>query len=175
LEGYFLNKMTRNFYILLFSLIIFIPVIIGIFWEEYAFSVMYFIGWSYVAYEQRYLFQTPEQRKKELEDLLEKIRKRNAKKLVDDTYNLCLNRDRSQSFDDWVDNAIQLMAIDEVERGETDEEIVRELKEKFGENNWEVFYPIERVKQELSVPESYWTGLRKFDDQVAKDLKKKKL
>ena len=55
--------------------------------------------------------------------------------------------------------------------GETDEEIVRELKEKFGENNWEVFYPTERIKQELSVSESYWTGLRKFDEQVAKDIK----
>lgn len=165
------EKNTKIVAILILLIIILIPSILGILWEEYTFVIVFLLGWSYVAYEQRDIFKSPEQRKKEQEDLLEKIRKRNAKKLVDDTYNLCLNRDRSQSFDDWVDNAIQLMAIDEVERGETDEEIVRELKEKFGENNWEVFYPTERIKQELSVSESYWTGLRKFDEQVAKDIK----
>lgn len=169
------EKNTKIVSILILLIVILIPTILGILWEEYTFVIVFLLGWSYVAYEQRHIFKSSEQRKKELEDLLEKIRKRNAKRFVDDTYNLCLKRDRSQSFDDWVDNAIQLMAIDEVERGETDEEIVRELKEKFGENNWEVFYPIERVKQELSVSESYWTGLRKFDEQVAKDIKEKKL
>ncbi len=161
--------------ILAYCLITFIPVILGIFWEKYLFSLLYFLFCFWAAFEDRQLFQTPEERKKELEDLLEKIRKRNAKKLVDDTYNLCLNRDRNQSFDDWVNTTIQLMAIDEVKRGETDESIVEELKELFGENNWEAFYPAKRVSQELSASESYWTALKKFDDQVAKDLKKKKL
>ena len=31
------------------------------------------------------------------------------------------------------------------------------------------------LHSQLSVSESYWTGLRKFDEQVAKDIKEKKL
>tara|TARA_Y100000746_G_scaffold230544_1_gene242343 strand:+ start:577 stop:1086 length:510 start_codon:yes stop_codon:yes gene_type:complete len=167
-------KNIKISYVFILLIFIVVPTIFGILWQEYTFVIFFLLGWSYVAYEQRHLFKSSEQKQKELDDLLEKISQRYAKKLVDDTYNLCLNRDRNQSFDDWVKNAIELMAIDEVETGETDKSIVEELKELVGENNWEVFYPAKRIEQELSVSESYWTGLRKFDEQVEKDIKEKK-
>ena len=89
---------------------------------------------------------------------------------IDAMYKSCKDRDRSQSFDDWVSQSIQLMAIDEIEPGKVDKELVDTLKEQYGENTWEWAYPPSRVKQELAVKESYWTALKKFDDKVAKEV-----
>lgn len=89
---------------------------------------------------------------------------------IESMYQTCLNRDRTQSFGDWVGIAIETMAVDEIESENTNQELVDELKERWG-TNWEVMYPKARVEQELSKEESYWTALKKFDDKVAKDLR----
>ena len=89
---------------------------------------------------------------------------------IDDMFQICMDRDRTQSFDDWVSLAIQNMAIDEIEKENTDQALVYKLKQRWGDD-WEIMYPTARVKQELSENESYWTLLRKFDERVKKDLK----
>lgn len=80
---------------------------------------------------------------------------------------ICRRRDRSQSFDDWAGRAIELMAIDQVESGNPEAEVVEGLKEAWGDS-WELFYPKAIVDRELS-REGYWTALKKFDDKVAQD------
>lgn len=87
---------------------------------------------------------------------------------VETMWTTCNERDRSQSFDDWVSDAIKLMAIDEMRDGKADPVIYAKLKEERGDL-WDLFYPLEKVRHELSKPDSYWTGLKKFDDKVAKD------
>ena len=44
-----------------------------------------------------------------------------AEKLVADIYQMCIDRDRTQSFDEWVNLAILSMAIDEIEKGNLDQ------------------------------------------------------
>ena len=80
---------------------------------------------------------------------------------------ICRRRDRKQSFDEWASGAIELMAIDQVENGNLDFELVTQLREKYGDS-WELFYPKAMVEKELS-HEGYWTTLKKFDDKVARD------
>jgi hypothetical protein len=60
------------------------------------------------------------------------------------------------------------MAIDEMRDGQPDPVIYEKLKEERGDL-WDLFYPLEKVRHELSKPESHWTALKKFDDKVAKD------
>ena len=151
-------------------LIIFTPISFAIFYENYSFALVYFLGWSYVLYQQRDLFKSKEKREQETEEAIDSLRRMAAEKQVDDIYQMCINRDRTQSFDDWVNLAIQNMAIDEIEKGNLDQELANELKQKWGDS-WEIMYPTARVKQELSEEESYWTLLRKFDEQAEKDLR----
>ena len=151
-------------------LIIFTPISFAIFYENYSFALVYFLGWSYVLYQQRDLFKSKEKRQQETEEAIDSLRRKAAEKQVDDIYQMCINRDRTQSFDDWVNLAIQNMAIDEIEKGNLDQELANELKQKWGDS-WEIMYPTARVKQELSEEESYWTALRKFDEQAEKDLR----
>ncbi len=94
---------------------------------------------------------------------------RDAGSSIDSMYETCLNRDRTQSFEEWVGIAIETMAVDEIDSGNTNQELVDELKKKWG-TTWELMYPKARVKEELSKEESYWTALKKFDDKVAADL-----
>ncbi len=86
---------------------------------------------------------------------------------VETLLEICRRRDRKQSFDEWASGAIELMAIDQVENGNLDFEIVTRLREKHGDS-WELFYPKAMVKKELS-HEGYWSALKKFDDKVATD------
>ena len=151
-------------------LIIFTPISFAIFYENYSFALVYFLGWSYVLYQQRDLFKSKEKRQQETEEAIDSLIRKAAEKQVDDIYQMCINRDRTQSFDDWVNLAIQNMAIDEIEKGNLDQELANELKQKWGDS-WEIMYPTARVKQELSEEESYWTALRKFDEQAEKDLR----
>ena len=87
--------------------------------------------------------------------------------LVETHLETCRRRDRKQSFDEWASNAIELMAVDQVESGNLDFEMVTLLREKYGDS-WELFYPKAMVEKELS-HEGYWTALKKFDDKVARD------
>lgn len=134
--------------------------------------IFIFLGILLFVYFNRGIFKSTKSKQQDLHNTLDLLSKVHAKKIVDSQYNLCLHRDRSISFDEWVNIAIQSMAVDEIESGETDQEIVDDLKKSFGEANWEVFYPAAKVVKELSAEESYWTALRKFDEQVAKDLLK---
>ena len=117
---------------------------------EFIVAYVLFFGWLYVLYRERHWF------KKDKSEL-------------DVMYEMCINRDRTQSFDDWVRISIQEMAIDEVESGVVDEILATELKEKWGKS-WDLYYPIARVEQELSKEESYWTALRKFDEAAEKKV-----
>jgi hypothetical protein len=121
------------------------------------------IGWSYYLYQQRHtLFRgTKTTNSPDRPD---------TKPTIESMYQTCLNRDRAQNFDDWVGIAIETMAVDEIESGNTNQELADELRERWG-TNWEVMYPKARVEQELSKEESYWTALKKFDDKAAKDLR----
>ena len=130
--------------------------------ENYSALTIYLLGWSYVLYQWRHsLF-----RGKKNAVLVEPS---DAKSTIDSMYETCLNRDRTQSFEDWVGIAIETMAVDEIESGNPNQELVDELKKQWG-TTWELMYPKARVEQELSKEESYWTALKKFDDKVAKDL-----
>ena len=130
---------------------------------NYSGGIILLIGWSYYLYQQRHtLFRGTKTTNSPVRP--------DTKSTIDSMYQTCLNRDRTQSFDDWVSIAIETMAVDEIESENTNQELVDELKEKWG-TNWEVMYPKARVKQELSKEESYWTALKKFDDKVAKDLR----
>ena len=151
-------------------LIIFTPISFAIFYENYSFALVYFLGWSFVLYQQRDLFKSKEKRQQEAEEAIDSLKQFATEKQVDDVYQICANRDRTQSFDNWVNLTIQSMAIDEIEKGNLDQELANELKQEWGDS-WEILYPAARVKQELSEEESYWTALRKFDEQVEKDLR----
>jgi antitoxin component YwqK of YwqJK toxin-antitoxin module len=148
--------------LIVFLTIVIAPLSFFIVSEKYSYAVMWILAWSYVAYEQRHLLS----RGKRDAVLVEPY---DATSTIDSMYQTCLNRDRTQSFDDWVGIAIETMAVDEIESGNTNQELVDELKKNWG-TTWELMYPKARVEQELSKEESYWTALKKFDDKAAKDL-----
>ena len=53
---------------------------------------------------------------------------RDSRSSIDSMYETCLNRDRTQSFEEWVGIAIETMAVDEIDSGNTNQELVDELK-----------------------------------------------
>ena len=150
-------------------LIIFIPLSFVIFYENYSFALMYFLGWAYVLYQNRDMFKSKEKRQQETLEAIDLLRKEAAEKSITDIYQMCINRDRKYSFDEWANLAIQSMAIDEIETGNLDQELANELKQKWG-TSWEVMYPTARVEKELSDDEGYWSVVRKFDEKAEKDL-----
>jgi len=130
--------------------------------EHYLGATFFFFVWCISLYIFRPFIPW---RKKGINSLAQ----RGAKSSIDSMHEICLNRDRAQSFDDWVSIAIESMAIDEIEAENPNNELADELRERWG-NNGEVMYPKARVEQELLKEESYWTALKKFDDKVAADL-----
>ena len=153
----------------IFFLII-VPISFAIF-DEIINILFWCLIWLYVLYRARGLMKSPEEKKQVIEDAIDSVRTKVAENQIDDIYTSCMKRDRTQSFDDWISLAIQGMAIDEIEKEKLDQELVAELKETW-KDSWEVMYPTARVQQELSLEDSYWTALRKFDEKAETDLSK---
>jgi len=153
----------------IFFLII-VPISFAIF-DEIINILFWCLIWLYVLYRARGLMKSPEEKKQVIEDAIDSVRTKVAENQIDDMYISCMKRDRTQSFDDWISLAIQGMAIDEIEKEKLDQELVAELKETW-KDSWEVMYPTARVQQELSLEDSYWTALRKFDEKAETDLSK---
>jgi len=88
--------------------------------------------------------------------------------LFQDVLSLVKTRDRAVSFDEWAGEKIELEAIGEISSGKWDKNLESELREKWSDN-WELFYPKARVRQELS-REGIWSLIKKFDDHIAEEL-----
>jgi len=96
--------------------------------------------------------------------------KSEAENYVDNLYLMCKRRDRSQSFDEWINSSIELMAIDEVQSGKLHQETAEKVKEEWG-TSWELFYPQERINFEKISKQDYFSALKKFDDKVEEESK----
>ncbi len=102
--------------------------------------------------------------------LIPSFLKSNTENYLDGIYAACKKRDRTQSFNDWVDNSIRLMAIEEVESGNLHQKTAEYVKEKWG-STWELFYPEQRIFFERDESKHYLSVLKKMDDKIEEDRK----
>ena len=102
--------------------------------------------------------------------LIPSFLKSDSENYLDGLYAACKKRDRTQSFNDWVDNSIRLMAIEEVESGNLHQKTAEYVKQKWG-STWELFYPEQRIFSEKNESKDYLSALKKMDDKVEEESK----